>query len=119
MEHQWMNHPIFTIESWSVYGLTIRTNNDCEGWHNKLNRKAGGLSLSFYRLVPVLQCEAEEVSYELRHLRDGISTRRVRPAARKIGEKIRELWKNYSAGNIQTSELLEGCASVYGPQSEE
>jgi len=31
MDRQWMNHPIFNISSWSVFGLSIRTNNDVEG----------------------------------------------------------------------------------------
>jgi hypothetical protein len=31
IENQWMNHPIFDIKSWSVFNLTVRTNNDVEG----------------------------------------------------------------------------------------
>ena len=36
MERQWISsevHPIFSI---SVFKLSIRTNNDCEGYHNRL-----------------------------------------------------------------------------------
>lgn len=31
MENQWLNHPIFDFESWSVFRITVRTNNDVEG----------------------------------------------------------------------------------------
>lgn len=77
------------------------------------------MSLSFYRLVPALQNEAEAVSYELRHIRDEVSTRRIRPAAETVEKKIKELWEKYAAGTIKTSVLLEGCAAAYGPQFDE
>ncbi|KAH3809965.1 hypothetical protein DPMN_138347 [Dreissena polymorpha] len=66
MDEQWLNHPIFDIASLSVYGISVRTNSDTEGWHQSLNRKAGGQDLTFYRLVPALRGEAENVQYELR-----------------------------------------------------
>ncbi|XP_053383990.1 uncharacterized protein LOC123535774 isoform X2 [Mercenaria mercenaria] len=118
VEKQWMNHAILDIQSWSVFGLTVRTNNDCEGWHNKLNLKAGNQALTLYRLIPVLRSEAERVPYELRLLRDGVSTRRVRQRYANIETKIRELWDMYKADQISTSKLLQDCAKVYGPQCE-
>ncbi|KAH3692113.1 hypothetical protein DPMN_193925 [Dreissena polymorpha] len=112
MEEQWLNHPIVDIESLSVYGIRVRTNIGTEGWHHSLNRKAGGQDLTFYRLVPALCAEAEDVKYELRYLRDGQSTRRVRPLSRRIEKSIRDLWARYDAKDI-TSELLSECATVY------
>ncbi|XP_053381680.1 uncharacterized protein LOC128549186 [Mercenaria mercenaria] len=111
VEKQWMNHAIFDIQSWSVFGLTVRTNNDCEGWHNKLNLKAGNQTLTLYRLIPALRSEAERVSYELHLLRDGVSTRRVRQRYANIETKIRELWDMYKADQISTSKLLQDCAN--------
>uniref|UniRef100_A0A1I8J146 FLYWCH-type domain-containing protein n=1 Tax=Macrostomum lignano TaxID=282301 RepID=A0A1I8J146_9PLAT len=43
--HQWTPGDI------SVFGQPIRTNNDLEGWHYRLNRKAGRRNLHFYLLV--------------------------------------------------------------------
>ena len=34
---QWMNSSTFTLSSLSVYGLDVRTNNDQEGYHSKIN----------------------------------------------------------------------------------
>ena len=31
IERQWMNHSIFTVPSWSIFGHSVRTNNDVEG----------------------------------------------------------------------------------------
>ncbi|KAH3781812.1 hypothetical protein DPMN_159719 [Dreissena polymorpha] len=118
MEEQWLEHSIFDIDSLSVYGMRVRTNNDTEGWHQSLNRKAGGQDLTFYRLVPALRAETENVQYEVRYLRDGQSTRRVRPVSRMIEKSIRDLWARYEAKYITTSALLRECAKVYGPQVE-
>jgi hypothetical protein len=30
-DRQWMQNPIFDAASWSIYGLTVRTNNDVKG----------------------------------------------------------------------------------------
>ncbi|KAH3782851.1 hypothetical protein DPMN_160771 [Dreissena polymorpha] len=98
--------------------MSVRTNNDTGGWHQSLNRNAGGQDLTFYRLVPALCAEAENVQYEVRYLRDGQSTRRVRPVSRMIEESIRDLWARYEAKDITTSALFSECAKVYGPQIE-
>lgn len=36
IERQWMRNPLFPVESWSVFGLTVRTNNDTEGEYQNL-----------------------------------------------------------------------------------
>ncbi|KAH3840543.1 hypothetical protein DPMN_113993 [Dreissena polymorpha] len=118
MEEQWLNNELFDIDCLSVYGISVITNNDTEGWHQSLNRKAGGQDLTFYRLVPALCAVAENVQYELRYLRDDQSTRRVRPVSRMIEKSIRDLLARYKAKDITTSELLSECAKVYGPKVE-
>ena len=52
IEHKWINHEVFVPEKWSVFNHSIRTNNDIEAWHRRLNCRGG--NLSFYKLVPVL-----------------------------------------------------------------
>ncbi|KAK3083417.1 hypothetical protein FSP39_022105 [Pinctada imbricata] len=33
MRRQWISNPVFPVDSWSVYQLTVRTNNDIEGMY--------------------------------------------------------------------------------------
>ena len=55
VETTWINST-YPLECWSIYGQPIRTNNDLEGYHNALNRRAGGCqNLPFYMLVELLQ----------------------------------------------------------------
>ncbi|KAH3693735.1 hypothetical protein DPMN_081175 [Dreissena polymorpha] len=48
----WSNSSVFTVECWSIFGKSITTNNDCEGWNNRLNtRLATRGPVPFYVLV--------------------------------------------------------------------
>ncbi len=40
VEDTWMDSTVWPVESWTVYGRSVRTNNDVEGWHTRLNRRA-------------------------------------------------------------------------------
>ncbi|XP_035680001.1 uncharacterized protein LOC118418263 [Branchiostoma floridae] len=55
MERGWLGNSVWSIEEWSV-----RTNNDLEGYHTRLNKKAQ-LSLALYLLVDLLHKEAQYV----------------------------------------------------------
>ena len=40
MERQWIESTVHSLSSISVYNISIRTNNDCEGYHHRINRIA-------------------------------------------------------------------------------
>jgi len=49
VEKTWTTSSVWPPSTWSVYLQSIRMNNDVEGWHNGLNRRAQGKSqLPFY-----------------------------------------------------------------------
>ena len=53
-----------------------RTNNDINGWHNALNRRASGRSgLAFYVLIELLHQEARLVEVQMRLVADRKLTR--------------------------------------------
>jgi hypothetical protein len=62
--NNWMQPGIWSPEAWSVFLQIIRTNNDAEGWHNKINKKGKGARLHFYKLVQMLFLESEFVEVE-------------------------------------------------------
>ena len=115
IERQWINHSIFDVASWSMFGSSIRTNNDVEGWHHRLNNRAGHRGLSFYKLVPVLRREAELARLQVRLVGDGQGGRDARPTYRRLDAMITKLWDQYTAGEITTARLLRGCSRLYGP----
>ncbi|CAC5416324.1 unnamed protein product [Mytilus coruscus] len=61
LERRWIDSTIFPISAWTVFGQHISTNNDVEGWHNRLNRKAKGANLHLYVMLKVLSDEARVI----------------------------------------------------------
>ncbi|XP_062580148.1 uncharacterized protein LOC134242130 [Saccostrea cucullata] len=54
----WIRSPIYEIHHWSVFMTAIRTNNDVEGWHNRLNTNVATRGpVPFYHLIVVLYRE--------------------------------------------------------------
>ena len=50
----WITSSKFPVNTWSVFGQPVRTNNDVKGWHQRLNKKAKGQSLQLYVMRPGL-----------------------------------------------------------------
>lgn len=68
---QWIYNAIFPVKDWSVFMQPLRTNNDIEGWHHALNRRASGrCSLPFYVLIQLLNREARLVEVHMRLVAD-------------------------------------------------
>jgi len=54
----WVESTVWPPSSWSVLMQPIRTNNDVEGWPQRLNLKSGHGKLNLYQLVNLLKQEA-------------------------------------------------------------
>ena len=54
----YINNSTWKPASWTVYRQSVRTNNDVEGWHHRINRKAQKPNLQMYILIVLLQKEA-------------------------------------------------------------
>ena len=51
----WINGSKWKPASWTVYHQSVRTNNDVEGWHHRMNRKAQKPNLQLYILIVLQQ----------------------------------------------------------------
>ena len=61
MNRTWMSGTMWSPADWCIYKRAIRTNNDVEGWHNRLNTRAHHSNISFYILVSLLHTESRLV----------------------------------------------------------
>ncbi|XP_066287629.1 uncharacterized protein [Branchiostoma lanceolatum] len=112
VDSTWISPSAFHPPStWSVFKKTVRTNNDVEGWHNALNKRANGKSkLPFYLLVPRLQKEAALVALNVKLVRMRKLSRTQRKGSRIAQEKIFKEWLRYESGEKTASELLCACS---------
>lgn len=103
------------LSSRSVYRRAVRTNNDVESWHARLNRKAESANLALYKLITLLFKESKAVSVSLTLLSNGKVQRITRKAQRHIQARLETLWAEYDAGTKSPDELLRACALMYAP----
>ena len=67
VDSTWVQSTTWPPSCWSVYKQQIRTNNDVEGWHNGLNKRAlGRAQMPLYMLVQLLHKEACLVAFQIR-----------------------------------------------------
>ncbi len=91
VEENWIHNDIWTVDSWSVYGRSIRTNNDVEGWHNRLNRRTRKGNLPFYLLITLLYKEARETGSEVRLLQECKIRRHQKKQTTKVQGRLIKL----------------------------
>ena len=112
----WIDNPIWPPSCWSVYMQAVRTNNDVEGWHLGLNRRAAGKTqLPFYLLVKLLHREAKLTSLHIRLVSERKLKRIQRKMYRQLQTKIFGLWEEYRNGERSAKRLLKAISYLYGP----
>ena len=113
---QWIQNPVFPVPNWSVFMLSVRTNNDLEGWHNRLNARVCRTGrVPFYLLLIELYQEATALFLVARLLSEGKMERINRKKTNLLNGKLFQVWSDYRDGQISTSQLLRACSRFYGP----
>ncbi|XP_048727495.2 uncharacterized protein LOC125645738 [Ostrea edulis] len=116
MDRQWMKNPLFPPSAWSAYRVPVRTNNDVESWHHRINGKTGHRGCGFYVLCPLLLQEARLV--ESRVHSDNIC-RNVRKSSTTVQKKLDAAWEKYDVGDVSAGHFLRICGAVYAPVSKD
>ena len=105
--------------TWSAFFQTTRTNNDCEGWHGALNRRAAKSKLPIYLLVQLLGEEAQMVTVEAQLVSEGTLSRYQRSTNRRIQGRLFAAWEDYmrtTPKNLREAKrLLSRCSGIYHP----
>ncbi|XP_069102162.1 uncharacterized protein [Argopecten irradians] len=116
IDSQWIRSRVWSPTNWCVYRQPVRTNNDVEGWHHRLNGKAGRANLPFYMLVPLLLKEATLVTIQQRLVSENALQRHQRVAFRRIQGRVHTMWDQYDHDELTTSQFLKKIGDVYAPR---
>lgn len=106
----WINSTIWPPHTWCVFGRSIRTNNDVEGWHNRINLKARKGKLNFYLLVKLLHDEAKMVNLQVRLLSEGKVLRKQQNKYTKHHGQLVKLWDKYNNDERSAKQLLKAVS---------
>lgn len=115
LDNQWIMSSQFPIKSWSVFKRTFRTNNDVEGWHNRLNQNVPPGGLNLYELIKRLHQEATDVVLTCHLIEEQQMLRLQRKKHKMLHEKIVTLWEQFENRDITKESLLKSCSFLNGP----
>lgn len=93
----------------------VRTNNDVEGYHRRLNAAATRGSLPFYVLIELLGREAAMVELQAKLVSEDKLKRHQRKKYAHLQGRMFKYWNEYVEGSRSTSSLLRACSRLYGP----
>ena len=114
IQRTWISSTIWSPEAWSVFMLITRTNNDLEGWHNRLN-SCGRPQLDLYQLIALLHDESKFAAIQARLVSEKKLEKHRRKTYKEIDDKLLSLWQEYENGRKSAYQLLRACSRVYGP----
>ncbi|KAJ8314143.1 hypothetical protein KUTeg_008704 [Tegillarca granosa] len=117
-ENTWIHNNTYQVKSWCMYRQPIRTNNDVEGWHRRLNKKAGEDQTPFYVLIPLLHTETKMVPLQAKLVSEKKLKRYQRQSTRYVQSQLFLLWENYRNGELTISQLLRQSSKLNGPTQE-
>ncbi|VDI72607.1 Hypothetical predicted protein [Mytilus galloprovincialis] len=115
LQRTWFNNTVWTVQQWSVHRLSVRTNNDVEGWHRRFNGKAAHNHLHFYKIVPAFQQEAKTVSITQQLVSEQQLSRYQRDTYKQLQGRLTSLWDQYEEDSIRTSDFLRSVGHLYAP----
>ena len=67
----WRQSSTFGVRNWSVFVASVRTNNDLEGWHNRINSRMNSTGPVPLYLLQELYKEATAIPMQARLLTEG------------------------------------------------
>ncbi|CAM4967139.1 unnamed protein product [Rotaria socialis] len=100
------------IKRWNVYGIRIKTNNNAEGFHNRLNLRIAKHHPNIWILIRCIQGEEIRFNHVLIQMIGGLTCRTKTAATNAIQQRIDTLYLRYQNNEITVDELLLGLSYV-------
>ena len=113
IQDNWVHTTKWPTLNWSVYNRSIRTNNNCEGWHRIVNSRVRCHHLPFYQLVEFLHQEATLVTLQTQLVADDKLKWDQRSCLKKQQGKIFDLWDRYQAKELDVNNLFREISKVH------
>ena len=114
MQRTWIVSSSRTPASWSTFKRSVRTNNDAEGWHSRLNHHASHDRMNSYLLVKILHEEALLLPLQVRLVLQKKLYRHRSKNSKTKQAKLKALSCAYEHTDrtLTTSEYLRECANL-------
>ena len=114
MRTTWIESTMWPPSKWSVYNLSVRTNNHLEGWHREFNDLTRRKT-PFYLLIQKMHEVSRTLDLQVYLLMDGLLTQRLHTKYAAVNKALHTVWIQFSSGAIGPLDLLKKCATLYSP----
>lgn len=95
IDRNWIKSNTWPPVNWSVFRQDDRTNNDVEGWHNRINEGKNG-AFNLFHLIDQLHYEATLISLQAKLMDRGENLRRRNKACQQLQDDLVDLWDQYT-----------------------
>jgi hypothetical protein len=112
IDRNWIKSHTWPPVNWSVFRQDDRTNNDVEGWHNRINEGKNG-AFNLFHLIDQLHYEATLISLQAKLMERGENLRRRNKACQQLQDDLVALWDQYTNDDLPSKLLLEKVATLY------
>ncbi|CAF4091623.1 unnamed protein product [Rotaria sordida] len=114
-ENQWIK--AVEIKRWNAYGIQMRTNNNCEGYHNRLNSRICKYHPNIWIFIRCIQGEENRFNHLLIQMKGSLAARPQTKTTQAIQKRIDNLYARYENKEVSPDELLEGLSFVVAKNS--
>ena len=111
VQKTWFGSSVWKPRDICAYRRLVRTNNDAEGYHTRLNGMCGAKP-PVYNLLKVLYREAQLVSIDCQLITSKLVTMQRRKKTKDLDIHVQDLWDKFDEGLIDARELLYHCRIV-------
>jgi hypothetical protein len=112
IDRNWIKSNTWPPVNWSVFRQDDRTNNDVEGWHNRINEGKNG-AFNLFHLIDQLHYVATLISLQAKLMERGENLRRRNKACQQLQDDLVDLWDQYTNDDLPSKLLLEKVATLY------
>lgn len=107
-EQQWLGN--VSVDMWNVYDTDTRTNNSCEGWHNRFNRAVDRHHPNLWHLLSIILEEQASTEVLLCQIAAGQNVLRERQKYTAMKKRIQTITKRYQDGLIDIFQYVDGIS---------
>ena len=107
-EQQWLGS--IPMKMWNVYDTDVRTNNACEGWHNRFNRAVDRHHPNIWHLLRVIMEEQAMTDVMRCQIAAGHNVCYEVPKYKAIRKRITTICDRYRAGTIDVIAYLDAIS---------
>ena len=112
VQKTWFSSSVWKPQDICAYQRLVRTNNDLEGYHRRLNERINKDHPAVYTLIQVLHKEAQLVELTAKLVSSSSVRMQRQRKTQDRQAKLQDLWSKYDSGTMSMEDFLTEAANL-------